>query len=427
MRVTDVTKREQVVGHMQKNSQRLQTLQTELATGRRINRPSDDPIGATVVQDIVTTISRNEQDIRNIDSNISWLEHTEIELNHVSELLEKAKVLAVSQANDATTLESRAIVAQELRAIREALFDAANAKFGKLYLFSGTKTFTQPLSQNSPIQEAKVQTVDIKQKDVSELLDVAQFQAQFEEHSSNEYRVRISETGTFGRALFQVSDDFGETWSKENVLLPVVKVFNADGKPNDKVLLRFTNEEGLAANEVDEESAASFDFAASDIVFPEGLEFVYLPNPKIAYEGNSQKKEVLIANNTTVPLNITAQELFLESEDDHVDIFGVLSALEQALDADDGDAVANRLEHLDAARTQVLKQIATVGNTIHELDKAKAKLDDQVFSKQTRLSEVQDIDLATSMVEMNTAELNNRTALDAGGRLIQPTLLEFLR
>ncbi|MBF0286390.1 MAG: hypothetical protein HQM14_01115 [SAR324 cluster bacterium] len=412
---------------MQKNSQRLKTLQGELATGKRINKTSDDPIGATIVQDIVTTISRNDQTVKNIDTNIAWLDRNEIELNHVAELMEQAKVLALSQANDTATLESRAIVAQELRAIREAMFDAANARMGKLFIFSGTQTFTQPLRINHPIQEAKVSLTDVPQKDVAELLDVTQFKAQFEEHSSNEYRVKISRTGAFGHALYQVSDDFGETWSKEHVLLPVIKVFNSDGKPNDEVILRFTNEEGRPEHEVKDAEGASFDSTAEDIVFPEGLEFVYVPNPKIAYDGNTQKKEVLIGNNITAPLNITADELFLGKGEDGVNIFGVLGALEKAMDANDGEAVANRIQQLDTARNQVLQQAATAGNTIRELEKAKAKLEDQVFSKEKRLSDVQDIDLAESMVELNTAELTNRTSLEASGRLIQPTLLEFLR
>lgn len=425
MRVTDITKRDQIVSNMQKNGKRLQTLQGELATGKRINKTSDDPIGATIIQDIVTTISRNDQMTQNMDNNISWLTHTEIELNHVIDLLEQAKILALSQANDATTKESRAVVAQELRAIREALFDSANARFGKLYLFSGTKTLTQPLKVNNPIQEAKVSSLDLSQKDVSGLLDVQQFDAQFEGHSSNEYRIRVTRTGSFGQALYQVSDDFGETWSKEEVMLPIIKVFNPDSKPNDHTILRFTNEN--VAAEVDEENAVFFDFSESDIIFPEGLEFVSLPNPKVTYNGNDQKREDLIANNTTIPIFITANDLFLKNGEDDVNVFGVLGALEQALDADDGEAAAQRIAELDAAHEQVLKQLATVGNTIHELEKAKAKLEDQNFSKQSRLSEVQDIDLAESMVELNAAELNNKSSLDAGGRLIQPTLLEFLR
>lgn len=425
MRVTDLTKRDQIVDQMQRNAKRLKTLQEELATGKRINKTSDDPIGATIIQDTVTTISRNQQIAHNTDTNIAWLERMEIELNHVTDLLENAKVLAVSQANDATTAESRAIVAQELRAIRTALFDSANARFGKLYLFSGTETLTQPLRFNEPMQEAKTFSGTASQKDVSGSLDLEQFKAQFEENSSNEYRVRITRTGSFGHALYQVSDDHGATWSKEQILLPVIKVVNPEGLPDDNVILRFTSKDGRHSDVVHD--AKFLDFTAGETIFPEGLEFVHEPNPKIAYDGNSQKKEVLIANNTTVPITITAEELFLKNGEDGINVFDVLRALEQAMDADDGTGVADRLAQLDAARDQVLKRVATIGQTIRELEQAKSKLDDQVFTKQKRLSEVQDIDLAESMIELNTAELNNRSSLDAGGRLIQPTLLEFLR
>ena len=277
MRVTDITKRDQIVEHIQRNGKQLQRLQGELATGKKINKTSDDPIGATIIQDTVTTISRNQQITHNTDTNIAWLERIEIELSHVADLLEKAKVLALSQANDATTGEGRSIVAQELRAIRTALFDAANARSGKLYLFSGTETFTRPLRLNDPIQEAKIQSSDIPQKDVAKLIDLEQFNAQFEEHSSNEYRIRITRTGTFGRALYQISDDRGETWSKEQILLPVIKVFNPDGKPDDQVILRFTSKDGVHSNVADEQNAGFFDFANSGKIFQEGLEFTYLP------------------------------------------------------------------------------------------------------------------------------------------------------
>ncbi|MBF0280157.1 MAG: hypothetical protein HQM13_20325 [SAR324 cluster bacterium] len=427
MRVTDITKRDQVVEHIQRNGKQLQRLQGELATGKKINKTSDDPIGATIIQDTVTTISRNQQIAQNTDSNIAWLELIEIELNHVADLLENAKVLALSQAGDATTTESRAIVAQELRSIRTALFDAANARSGKLYLFSGTETFTQPLRFNDPIQEAKIESTSVPQRDVAERIDLDLFKAQFEEHSSNEYRIRITRTGTFGRALYQVSDDLGETWSKEQILLPVIKVVNPDGKPDDQVILRFTSKDGVHSEVASDQNAGFFDFADSGKIFQEGLEFSYLPNPQIAYDGNSQKKEVLIANNTTVPISITAENLFLKNGEEGINVFGLLSSLGHALESDNGKGIADRIAQLDVARNQVLKQVATVGNTIRELEKAKSKLDDQVYTKQKRLSEVQDVDLAESMVELNSAELNNKSSLDAGGRLLQPTLLQFLR
>ena len=58
MRVTETIKRIKL-GNIQRNAQKLQDLQLEMATGQRINKPSDDPLGATMAQDIVTTSLNN--------------------------------------------------------------------------------------------------------------------------------------------------------------------------------------------------------------------------------------------------------------------------------------------------------------------------------------------------------------------------------
>jgi flagellar hook-associated protein 3 FlgL len=75
----------------------------------------------------------------------------------------------------------------------------------------------------------------------------------------------------------------------------------------------------------------------------------------------------------------------------------------------------------------VLKRQADLGNLMREIEMAQAKLEDQAFEKEKRLSEVRDLDLAKAAVDVNSAEVNNRLALDSAGRLIQPTLSDFLR
>ena len=66
MRVTEVTKRDHVVDNIQKSSGQLQDIQMQMATGRRLNKTSDDPIGAARSQDIVTTISSQKQLLRTL-------------------------------------------------------------------------------------------------------------------------------------------------------------------------------------------------------------------------------------------------------------------------------------------------------------------------------------------------------------------------
>ena len=74
MRVTEVTKRDHVVDNIQRSSGKLQDIQVQMATGRRLNKTSDDPIGAARSQDIVTTMSSQKQLLQNVEENIAWLQ-----------------------------------------------------------------------------------------------------------------------------------------------------------------------------------------------------------------------------------------------------------------------------------------------------------------------------------------------------------------
>ena len=433
MRVTEVTKRDHVVDNMQKSSGKLQDIQIQMASGRRLNKTSDDPIGAARSQDIVTTISSQKQLLQNIDDNIAWLQRSELEIGHINEVLGQIRTLAISQAGSDSNEESRQMVAREFSIARKILFDSGNAREGKLYLFSGIKSLSPALKKNGIFQPAKVEVGGVVQKDIRELLDVKQFRSQFEGFSSNNYRIRVTKGGVWGQARVKISDDGGRTWSKEQTLRPLTHVFNPDGKLNDQVLLKFSDEEGRLGNvlpkqfDFNSEKSAEFDLDALGIIFPEGIEFVYQPNPEVTYNGSIHKKEALISNGLSIPVNVTAQELLFGEGEEGVDTFSLLVAMERALLGNDGIAIAERLGELDLAQNQVLKQQADVGNIVRELYSTKSQLGNQQFEKERQLSDIQDLDIAEATVDLKVAEANNKLSLNTGARLIQPSLSDFLR
>jgi len=433
MRVTEVTKRDHVVDNIQRSSGKLQDIQVQMATGRRLNKTSDDPIGAARSQDIVTTMSSQKQLLQNVDDNIAWLLRSEIEIGSINEMLGKVRTLALSQSGSDSNEETRQMVAREFSAVSKTLFDTGNAREGKLYLFSGIKSLSPALEKNGIFQPAKVEKKGITQKDIRELLDVKQFRAQFEGYSSNNYRIKVTKGGVWGQAKVKISDDGGRTWSKEQTLRPVTHVFNPDGKLNDQVVLKFSDQEGRLGNvlprqfDFNSAKSAEFDIDSLGILFPEGIEFVYQPNPEVTYNGSVHKKEALISNGLAIPVNVTAQELFLGEGENGVDTFSLLAAMERALLANDGIAIANRLGELELAQNQILKQQAGVGNTIRELYATQAKLENQQFEKERQLSDIQDLDIAEATVDLKVAEANNKLSLNTGARLIQPTLSDFLR
>ena len=378
MRVTEFTKRDHVVDNMQKSSGKLQDIQIQMASGRRLNKTSDDPIGAARSQDIVTTISSQKQLLQNIDDNIAWLQRSELEIGHINEVLGQIRTLAISQAGSDSNEESRQMVAREFSIARKILFDSGNAREGKLYLFSGIKSLSPALKKNGIFQPAKVEVGGVVQKDIRELLDVKQFRSQFEGFSSNNYRIRVTKGGVWGQARVKISDDGGRTWSKEQTLRPLTHVFNPDGKLNDQVLLKFSDEEGRLGNvlpkqiDLNSEKSAEFDLNALGIIFPEGIEFVYQPNPEVTYNGSIHKKEALISNGLSIPVNVTAQELLFGECEVCMDSFSLLVSMERALIENDGIAIAKRLGELDLSQNQVLKQQADVGNIVRELYSTKS-------------------------------------------------------
>jgi len=289
------------------------------------------------------------------------------------------------------------------------------------------------LKKNGIFQPAKVEKKGISQKDIREVLDVSQFRAQFEGFSSNRYRIKVTKSGVWGQARIKISDDGGRTWSKEQRLRPQTRVFNPDGKLNDQVVLKFSDQEGRLGNVLPEqfdfnsEKSLEFDIDKLGVIFPKGIEFLYYPNPEVTYTGSVVKKEALISNGLSIPVNVTAKELLLNEGPNGVDIFSLLSAMERTLIENDGIAIAQRLGELDLAQNQVLKQQADVGNIISELYTTQTKLENQQFENERQLSEIQDLDIAEATVDLKVAEANNRLSLNTGARLIQPTLSDFIR
>ena len=221
MRVTDLTKQTAILRNIQKNGERLQNLSDNLASGRRINKLSDDPIGATQAQDFRTKISYFDTLRQITNQTFIWLDRTESELVHVGDLLKQVKTLMLAQANDTSDANSRRVTAEELQDIIDALFQSGNSRIGKLYIFSGSKTLTRPLTESKEVQPATV-NLDGVETDLQFLLDAEQFGANFRGFSSNPFRVRVTRSGEIGRAHYQVSDDAGETWSREKTLLPEI-------------------------------------------------------------------------------------------------------------------------------------------------------------------------------------------------------------
>lgn len=150
MRVSTSWMQQQSVGSMMDRQSDLSDLNIQLSTGRRINQPSDDPVGAARALDLSHLTADVAQYQRNITTANARLGLEDQTLSNVTNVLGRVRTLLLQAANGSQTDDTRGDIAAEMVQLRQQLLGQANSKDGQGdYLFAGNRTGTAPFaSQN---------------------------------------------------------------------------------------------------------------------------------------------------------------------------------------------------------------------------------------------------------------------------------------
>ena len=146
MRVTNNTIIHSIVRYLTRQNEAIFDRQNIIASGKKINKPSDDPLGMGRVLDYRQTIASIEQYQTNIQSGKTRLGVIEANLDLVDDLMEV--VGAIAQTEIGGTTESRQLAAENLKNLYDQILDQANSKLSDNYLFSGYQTKTAPFSRD---------------------------------------------------------------------------------------------------------------------------------------------------------------------------------------------------------------------------------------------------------------------------------------
>lgn len=126
----------------------LNKTQQQIAAGRRILNPSDDPIGSARALVISQTDAVNDQYAVNRKNATNTLSIAEDTLSNVTTVLHNVKTLIVSAGNGTLTDQERGYIANELQGSLDQLFGFANATDGTDgYLFSGYSSTIAPYTK----------------------------------------------------------------------------------------------------------------------------------------------------------------------------------------------------------------------------------------------------------------------------------------
>ncbi len=139
MRVSNAMMANNIQNYLYKHTKNLLAIQERIASGKRINRPSDDPVGMSQALDYKKTISSLEQYNENIDRAQLHINSVEDILDGVTDLLTEAKGIAAD-----TDPDMRVMMSDQVSVIREQVLQLANSKSNGNYVFAGHLTDTQP-------------------------------------------------------------------------------------------------------------------------------------------------------------------------------------------------------------------------------------------------------------------------------------------
>ncbi len=397
MRVSSNQYQQVSVQAMLDQQSRLSQIQQQVATGRRILSPSDDPAGAARALELAKSIETIERYSRNADYADSRMRVEEGVLGEVGNVITRLRELAV-QANNATvTAEDRKSIAAEVRQRLDQLVELANSTDGNgEYLFAGGQSRTRPfVRENGEV---------IYQGDQStRFAQVRPGRQMATTHSGFEVFMKIAN----GADGYVAVADAGNTGSG---IVSGVDVVDAGVTPAPPYTVGF--QDGA-----------------------DGLEYTITSgNPPVTTTPQAfQAEETIEIDGLAISIDGTpaAGDTFTIDSSSPQSLFKTVDRFADALEGSATNAVflnvGNRtLTDLDGALNSLLQVRAELGGRMNALDSEKNANEVAVLELKTTKGEIEDLDYASALTELNLRLTGLQAAQQSYTRIQGLSLFNYL-
>ncbi len=148
MRITNQIQQSNALQNIFRITEDLFAANQRIATGKRINKPSDDPLGIQDTLTLRSSIAQIQQFGRNIDNNRLFLNSADSSLDSVGLGISRALELAQSGLGPSSDAQTRTNIAQEVQAILDQAIQEANTQVKGHFIFGGTDLLNAPYQAN---------------------------------------------------------------------------------------------------------------------------------------------------------------------------------------------------------------------------------------------------------------------------------------
>ncbi|OPL13761.1 MAG: hypothetical protein AVO39_10035 [delta proteobacterium MLS_D] len=402
MRVTEMMRFNTMRTHLDSVQTRYAEILEKMASQRTINKISDDPSGVAMIMNYKKSQSSLSGYRRAIENAEAWITMTESQLTAADDILVKAREIALSQGTGTATEETRLYAAEQVSQLIDHLQSIANSQYADRYLFSGTKTGTEPFSATPSAEPWLGDPGQAADNGFQGDLTVS---GSYSGDENRTYAAKIVSDDGSGNYTWAVSDDGGRSWGPESG--PAVL--------EEGSTITIDAEEGIEL----EFSSVTEGPAEGDVFYVEAFAAGY-------YRGNADELSAEITKGVTFEYSITGDSIFDGSGEDAVDVFKVLDDLKVALENNETEGILNRVDELKQASVQVNTGIAKCGTRINRLEIAGNNLTDLDFKLTEMISSREDVDISALVTEFAMQEIVLNATYSVASRMGNITLLDFL-
>jgi flagellin-like hook-associated protein FlgL len=381
MRVTRNVMSDTIARYLSMHNDQLFKVQLQIASQKRINKPSDDPAGLRRILDYRNKIATMEQYRDNIGRAKSRLELTELTLGMANDVIKIIREIALVEADGTTA--ARKLAAEEIRNLYRQLEALANTKLNNNYLFSGHQTDTPAFGHVVQIAGPAADPI-----------------------------------------VFGLADSAANvTITIQNSSGAVIRTINMTGGG-------IAGENTVAWDGLDDSGVAIADGLYQFKVQASDGSDAQIPDYSI-YNGDSGAAKILIGERTTMSLNADGSNIFSPKNPDGtsagVDVFAAIADLIYALENDDVTGIIAQTEQLDEARSHISEIRAANSPKMYQLENTENFWANYIPKLEELLAADENVDLNEAVLKLKNIELAYQTTLATAARIIQPGLIDFLK
>ncbi len=144
MRVTNTMVSNTMLLNINRNLKYVNKLANQIATTKKISKPSDDPIIASRALKFRTNVEENLQFQRNVSQADAWMKVTEGAYNNVVDIMKSIKELSVQASTGTLEAADKEKIVASLKQLTQQIGKEMNANYGGRYVFSGFRTDQPP-------------------------------------------------------------------------------------------------------------------------------------------------------------------------------------------------------------------------------------------------------------------------------------------